>query len=807
MAMQEGDECDADSINEALGALNATGLFEKVDIARKGTVLVVTVKEHPIINKFQFEGNSKIKDAVIKKIVRLKEREILSPVKIKEIQQILLEVYRQHGLYNASVDQKIIKLDNNCVNLIFEINEGTAAGIGRIVFIGNDRVSAGKLRDVIYSKVKRWYRFFVTDDIFNSGRLDEDKAAIERYYHNDGYADARVVSAVAELARNKREFTLTFVVDEGEQYKFGDIRAKSHIAKLKDEDLKVDFYCKRGNVYNAGLIGVDNAAIVKKAGIRGFAAIKAEPDIKRNKETRTADVTFDIREGERIYISKIVIKGNVRTRDHIIRRELALEEGDAYNQALVALTENNLWGLGFFKAVNIEAVPDPNVDDKCILQITVEETSTGAITFSGSYSTQTGFGMDLGFEERNIFGSGKAFSLSVSSGKSLSGKGTEVDENGKVVARKSETKFKIFNNVSTSLSDPRLFGKDMEGSIGAFISHGGGFNSISSREMGFTLGISCKLSPKFSQRWSYIASKRDFNSVAGYASPVIKYMTMKEDKNAPGGVGDVYGKCGLSSIEHTIGYHTAFLTGLKGRFGASLSTGFAGLGGDAKYLKNRLFTTYVMPVTRKTDLQLSVSFGTLNRVGSKCPNIIDSFSLGMDSFRGFELSGLGPVAETRRRTVDKSLTHYVPGEYTMHRENIGATKQCVLSAEYSFPLGMPEELGVRGFVFSDVGSCWSAPCTGEKEKLFEKTGQYLKGKDGKPLKDENGKEFEEMKCEFDQTLAHHRVLDSKKIRVSAGLGVSFVTPIGPMHIAYAVPIRKEKYDEQFRVLIGCKTTY
>lgn len=800
LPIQEGDEIDDNSINEALKSLNNTGFFEEVHMDIKGTTLVVTVKECPMINKISFEGNSKLADRDIEKAIQIKSRETLSPAKIKEIQQGLLEAYRKMGRYNASVNPKVIKLDNNRVNLVFEINEGDSAGIERIVFIGNKTVSSSELRDVVYSKVKRWYRFFVTDDIYDQERLQEDKVAIARYYHDNGYANARIISGVAELSSNKKGFVLTFAIDEGEQYKFGDVKVKSSISKLSDKDLSDDFYCKKGEKFSSTLLEVDNATIAKNAGKKGFSAVKVEPKIEKDDKNKTVNVVFNVTEGEKIYISKIVIKGNTRTRDHVIRREIAIEEGDAYNQALINMAEGNLRSLGFFKVVNVETIPDPNAPDKCIVQVNVEETPTGEAMVAASYSTQDSLGLDLTYNERNFFGTGKTLSVFLGSSKSRTGKSYVTDDQGKERKVSRKSKFRFLNSVTVTATDPHFMDKDLEGSISAHRYQSSKWDCFTTKELGASLGLSYNLSQKWTQSWDYSASSRKFEDVSNDASPLIKYQVMKKDSSAPGGVSDARGaKCGLSAIKHTISYGTQFLTGLKGSFRTGLSTSFAGLGGDARHMKNDLFSNYVMPISRKTTLKLGVSCGLLTKVGSKTPNIIDSYSMGLDSFRGFDDCGFGPFAETIRQSYDSK------GKRHTYRcqDYIGAKKYWKGTAELSFPIGLPEELQFRGFVFSDIGTLWDAPEKGKKflvdqNKTVEQT-------------DKNKTKVENITCEFDKdprnAVISHKILDSKKVRASIGLGISFVTPFGPMKFTYAMPIRKEKYDEPFRFLIGFTTTF
>lgn len=764
LPIQVGDECDQDSINEALKALNKTGFFESIDIKIKGSVLQINVKEYPIINKISFEGNSKLSDSDIKKAIKLKSNEILSPAKIREVQQGLLATYRTMGRYNASVNPKIIKLNDNRVNLVFEIKEGNSAGIGRIIFVGNNNISSSELNDVIYSKVKRWYRFFVTDDIYDADRMQEDCQAIEKYYRDNGYANARVISNVAELSSDKKEFVLTFTIDEGSLSTFGNLSVKSHIKQVSDKGLSNDLYCKTGERFNESLLQFDSANIAKLISKRGISAIQVTPQLIKNPVKNTVDVIFNIEEGEKVYISKIIIKGNTKTRDYVIRREIILEEGDAYNKSFVDMTENKLRDLGFFQKVDIQALPDPNSPDKCILQVEVEETPTAEAMAAASYSTTDGIGIDLTYNEKNFFGTGKALSVFLGSSKSKVGKSREIGPDGRTHKVSRKERFRFLNNVQVAVSDPHIFGKDMEGSVAAHRYVSSSFDGFDVKELGGSLGLSYSLSSKLYQSWEYLAAKRKFDDVADNVSPIIRHQTMTDNYSKEG-------KCGISSLKHTIGFRENFYRGLKGRFDASLSTTVAGLGGNARHLKNEILTSYTMPVFRKSSLSLSLSAGLLSKLGGKQPHIVDSFQLGLESFRGFEYAGFGPFSETSYRGNKK------------RRDFIGATKYWKGTIEYTFPLGLPEELMFRGFAFSDFGTLWDAPDKGKG---------YI---------NPNGT------CTFDPNVTGHKILDNKKIRASVGFGISFVTPFGPLKLTYAIPVKKEKYDEQYRFLIGFSTTF
>lgn len=813
--IQIGDECGTETINEALKALKETNFFSDVKVRMSGSTVIVEVKESPIINKISFEGNSKLSDSDIKKAIKLGSHEPLSPAKVKEVQQALLQIYRKMGRYNATVKPKIIKLKENRVNLVYEIKEGVAAGISKIIFIGNDKIKSSDLRDVIHSKVKKWFRFFVTDDIYDADRLEEDKMIIEKYYHEQGYMDARVLSATAELAPNKSSFVLTFTIDEGNLYTFDSISVKSHLAKVTEQGLEKDLYCRKGDVYSASFIEADASRIARMVGQRGFPTVSVTPKITRNLAKNTVGVVFNITEGEKIYVSKIVISGNTKTRDHVIRREIVLQEGDAYNQSFVRMSESKIKDLGFFDKVDIQAIPDPNSPDKCILHVTVTEAPTAEAMANAAYSTTSGLGFDLQYNEQNFFGTGKTLSVFLGSSRTTSGKSRITKEDGSTGKDNSKAKFRFLNNVQVSVTDPHIFDKDMEGSVSFHRNVSSIFDGFNSNELGVGFGLSYELSRHWEQSWGYTLDRRKFQDVSKTASPIILAQVQKRDGDK---VSTKSATNILSELRHTIAYNTYFIRGLKGSMSVSLATSIAGFGGNARHIKNVLTGVYVMPVFRRTKLSFSLSTGMINKLGGKDPNIMDSFIYGADSFRGFEYAGVGPIASTLTQTNEKQIAAVIasnaaipPGgagpllpvpapAYRSQKDFLGAKKFWKGTIEYTFPLGLPEELQFRGFIFTDIGSLWSAP---------NKKNKYIEEQAGQPAIADSAKlEHDPIAFKMDEShVKGQKIFDKSKIRQSIGLGISFVTPFGPIKLTYAKPIQKGKYDEQQRFLLGFQSSF
>ncbi|MDR0695900.1 MAG: outer membrane protein assembly factor BamA [Holosporales bacterium] len=799
LPIQKGDECSVDDINAATKALNKTGFFEKVGVSVKGQKLLVKVKEYPTINKISYEGNSKLSDKTINDAIKLKPRETLSPAKIREIQQGLLEMYRKLGRHNASVNPKIIRLPDNRVNLVFEINEGTTAYIRRITFQGNNNISASTLKDVMQSKIYMWFRFFVTDDIHDPERFEEDKIAIEKYYRDNGYANARVVSATAELSTDRKSYHLNFVIEEGELFTFGSVSIKSRVSTLKADAIKKDFYARTNERYDASLIEADAVKISKQSLAFGVSAVNVVPKTTQNATKRTIDVVYELVESEKIYISKIVIKGNNKTRDHVIRREIGMEEGDMYNQTLAKEAENRLKNLGFFKKVELTNVQDPNSPDKYVLIVTVEETPTAEAMASASYSTTGGIGVELSYSEMNFFGTGKALSLFLGSGKAKSGTSRVETSDGKTTKVPRKDKFRIFNNVQATVSDPRLLDTDITGSVSGYRYVSSSWDCFDTKELGGSIGISYDLNSNFMQSWEYECASRKFDGVTDQASPLIKYQTLQGPDYK-----DRDGRCGLSAIKHTISYHTYFMRGLKGSFRIGLTTTWAGLGGKAKHLKNEIKATYKIPLFRKSVLTLSVSAGLLSKCGGRGPHIIDGFALGYESFRGFEYAGFGPMSATIRNSA-KSGDNTAGNK--LYRDYLGGRQYYMMVFEYMCSLGMPEELQLYGFVFTDIGTVRGAVYKGKDILVPNTNGETI---------EHNGEKYPKVTVEnksvtptvqIDETVVAHKILDRGKIRQSIGCGITLMTPFGPVKVTYAIPVRKEKYDEQYRLLIGFSSSF
>src|SRR5712691_3890300 len=377
---------DAYQIDEGVKALYATGLFQVIQPSIQGGRLILVVTENPVINRIAFEGNKKVKDEQLRGEIQSKERGTLSRPVVQADVTRLVEVYRRSGRFDIRIEPKIIELPNNRVDLVYEITEGAKTGVKTIEFVGNRAYSSYRLKDVIKTSETGILAFLQTGDIFDPDRVEADRELLRRFYLKHGYIDVRVVSAVGEYDPNRRGFVITFTIEEGEQYRIGTVDVQSSIRPLDASLVRARLRAFPGDVYNAEAVEKTVEDMTIEAAKRGFAFATVRPRATRDPATRTVNLIFSVDEGQRAYIERINIRGNTRTRDYVIRREFDLSEGDAYNRALVNRAERRLKNLSYFKSVKISTEPG-SAPDRVILNVDVEEQSTGEFSVSGGYST------------------------------------------------------------------------------------------------------------------------------------------------------------------------------------------------------------------------------------------------------------------------------------------------------------------------------------------------------------------------------------------------------------------------------------
>jgi outer membrane protein insertion porin family len=654
MLLTPGDLYDADRADRSLRTLFATGLFRDVRIARDGSRLVVEVQENPIINRVAFEGNRRVSDDVLNGEVQLRARSVMTPQLVQLDRQRILDLYARRGRFAARVEPKIIELDQNRVDLVFEIVEGEAALVARINFVGNTAFSDARLRDVISTREQAFYRFLSSSDTFDPDRLSFDRELLRRYYLRNGYPDVQIGNPTAELSPDRSGFFLTFPITEGERFTFGTVEITSAFQNLDTASLRRFLEVTSGSWYDGDAVERTAQALSDAANLRGFPFVDVQPQITRDVEGRRINLTFAINEAPRVFVERINIEGNTRTIDRVIRREFRLAEGDAFNAAQIRRSRERIRNLGFFSDVQIQNAQG-SAPDRTVLNTRVVERATGEISLGGGYSTDAGFLADFGIRERNFSGTG-------------------------IDARIAATIAQRRSQVDLSVTEPAFLDRNL--AVGADLFYVqrnlvniSGFNE---RRAGFALRMGYEFNERLRQSWSYSLVNREVFDIQPGSS---RFVTEQA------------GSTLLSQISQTLVYDTRD-NPIEARRGyvIRLGTDVAGLGGDVAYVRARADAALFLPLERAFGhqdyvLTISGSFGKLWDFDNSRPDrIVDRFFLGGENLRGFAIGGAGP-----RDLVT--------------RDALGGRLLWTQSTEFRFPLpGIPDEIGLLGRAFVDVGS-------------------------------------------------------------------------------------------------------
>ena len=646
MVVREGLAYSQQQVDQSLKTLYQTGLFADVQIQQANGVVTVKVVENPIINRIAFEGNSKTSDKTLTDEVQLKPRMVFTRSKVQSDVQRIIEIYRRSGRFAASVEPKTVQLAQNRVDLVFEINEGPTTGVSRIIFIGNKAFSDGTLRDKIATGESIWWNFLQTNDNYDPDRLTFDREQLRRYYLSQGYADFRVISAVAELAPDRSGFYITFTIEEGDKYDFGKVEIDTKLKDVPVGDLRQLIRFEGGDQYNAELIDKSVDALTLAAGTKGYAFVDIRPRVRRNKESKTVDVVFKIEEGPRVYIERINIVGNTRTLDKVIRREIRLVEGDAFNRVLINRSRSRIRGLGFFKKVEINEEPGSS-GDRTVLNVEVEEQSTGEFSISAGFSSADNVVGAVSLTEKNLLGRGQFLRLQVS----VSSIRQQVDlrfTEPYFLDRNMSAGFDLYNTHSVySESD---YEADIRG-VGL--------------RLGFPLSEYGRLGLRYTLRQDDIQSTNTLYQSPGVTTlSLVGFTYAYDEKDDP--------------IEP------------KNGFDLTWSGDVSGLGGDKKYLKTELSSNWYKRLWFD-DLVLNVAAtaGYIVAYGDETLELNDRFFKGGGSFRGFKTSGIGP----RDIAPDTGTPPSVGGEM-----------YAIGTVELRFPNFLPEELGIKTALFTDFGT-------------------------------------------------------------------------------------------------------
>ncbi len=788
-----GGRLDQGNIDDGLKALIETGLFQDVKINQAGGRLVVTVVENPVIGRVAFEGNKKIKDEQLTSEVQSKPRGTLSRPVVQSDAQRIADIYRHAGRYDVTVVPEIIEQPNNRVDLIFTITEGNKTGINSIEFVGNTTYSAYRLKDVIKTRESNLLSFLGGSDVYDQDRIEADRDLIRRYYLKHGFADVQVVAALTEYDPQRKGFLVTFKIEEGQQYRVASVNFQSSIPSLDGNALSRFSRVSVGSLYNAEALEKSVEEMQIEASRRGFAFAVVRPRGDRNFEAHTVSIVFAIDEGPRTYIERINVRGNTRTRDYVIRREFDLSEGDAYNRALVDRAERRLKNLDFFKSVKVSTEPGSS-SDRVILNVELEEKSTGDFSVSGGYSTTDGPLAEVSISERNLLGRGLYGKASVTYGEFARG-------------------------ISLSFVEPYLL--DYRVALGLdtyyreqlpnyFISYGTKTIGFSPR-IGLTLREDLSLQLRYSIYEQEITlpgflnncNNNPANGLPFNPSPAWVAANGASAAMALGAVdtmgmglwcyGDgeaslpvrkelAAGAAITSALGYSLDYNT--LDNNKNPTDGLLidfRQDFAGVGGNVTYLKSAMDAKYYTPLVADIVGLIHIQGGILNQVGNNPIRMLDNFQMGPNLVRGFAPNGIGP------RDINPYGT----------QDALGGTRYWGASLELQMPFWfLPKEMGLKGAVYADAGglSDYQGP-----------TNWNLTGEVNVPgcIPPINNPKL----APAPGTCLGLQMDNSNIVRTSVGVGLIWQSPFGPLRFDYAVPITKGPHDWVQQFMFGGGTQF
>lgn len=737
VAIAPGQYFDPEKIDISLKSLFGTGFFADVKFAQSGNSLIINVTENPTVNQVILEGQKALTTEKLEKEVQIKPRAWFTIGRIQADKKRLIEVYRNAGYFAAEINPKIVEKPQNRVDVIFEINEGPKTGVGAINIIGNNQYNDEQIKSLMATQESIWWKFLSSRDNYDPNKLEYDREQISKFYLNNGFYDFQITSATAELSPNQKNFLITFALDEGKKYKFGEVKINAKAERLNADALKGIVPIKSGSVYSRDQIEKAIETITFAAGSAGYAFVDVRPRENANPDDLTVDVVFDVDEGPRVYIDRIEIVGNTATLDHVIRRELKVAEGDAFNRVLLDSSKNRIKALGFFKEVEIEE-KKTSLPDRTVLEVSVEEQPTGELAFSLGYSSQYAYQFDISVTQRNLRGRGQFFRFNVSNSA-------------------------YQKNVDIRFTEPRFMGRNLAAGIDIF--------SVETDYLKYS---------------SFLSQTTGFGLRAGFPLAADKNLglnyTFRKDKVQIPGL-DCTGNNATSVMCFSAGNYTTSLFGynfnwdrrnspIKPTAGFYITAGqsIAGIGTGVKYIRNELDAAIYKGLFPGWVLSGKLSLGYIDSYGNDTVRIRDRFFKGGQEFRGFKIAGLGPRIIQAVRAVDSTKPSGYADEVRYdYLQALGGKIFGVGTIELSVPTPLPESYKISSALFLDVGTLGKID---DKEQYIYDVGPGV----------------------------YQTVRDGLALRASAGLSVFWESPFGPVRFDFSYPIAKTEYDrtETFR---------
>ncbi|MCY4287813.1 MAG: outer membrane protein assembly factor BamA [Aestuariivita sp.] len=702
--LEIGEIFTEEDLGEAYRRILESGLFETVEMRVTGGAVEITVTEFPTINRLAFEGNRRIDDEDLASFIESAPRQVFNPSVAERDANTIAEAYAQQGRISTRVQPRIIRRSDNRVDLIFEIAEAGPIEIERVSFLGNRQYSDRRLRRVIQTKQANILRSFLRSDTFVEDRIEFDKQVLRDFYLARGFIDFRVVSTNVELTEERDAFFLAINIQEGQQFRFGDITVISDYTGVDAQPYQKVLRIRPTGIYSPTLVENSIARMERLAVTQGVDFLRVEPRVTRNDRDLTLDLEFVISRGERIFVERIDIRGNSTTLDRVIRQQFRIVEGDPFNPREIRASAERIRALGFFSDAEVEA-REGSAPDRVVIEVDVEEQPTGSLSLGGAYSRNDGFGVLIGLEESNFLGRGQrlAFDWSTASDSQV---------------------------YTVGFTEPQLLGQDviLDLALG-YTEEDSDFASFDSTRSYFRPSLTFPLTQRnrLQLRYFYDDSRMVERSFGGSGAVISNEVALGDRVS--------------SGIGYRISYDSR-RTGLNPNAGilAQFGQELAGIGGDTEYIKTsgRLLSRTLV-FGEEVVLRASVEAGVLTWLGDGVSRTTDRFFLSSARLRGFEPAGVGPRDQSNKNS-----------------DALGGNYFSVARFEAEFPLGLPEEIGVRGGAFYDVGNLW------DLDKVNTADGEIV-GADG-------------------------------ALRQVIGVSLLWDTPIGPLRFNFSNAVSKEDYD-------------
>ena len=809
--LRVGQPYTQESLDQALRDLYETELFADVQIRNDNGALIVEVKENPVINRIVLEGNKRLKEDKIRPEIKLAPRQIYTRSKVRADVARIVELYRRQGRFAATIEPKMVQLDQNRVDIVFEISEGPKSKVRQINIIGNEKFKDGELRSQMVTKQSRWFRIFSSGTSYDPDRLAYDQQKLRQFYLTEGYADFRVISAVAELTPDKQDFIITYVVEEGDRYKFGDVKVESDIRDLSGDSLTKRLPMKKGDWYNAKQVEDTVDTLSETAGLFGYAFADVSPDFNRDKDSLTMGINFRIANAPRVYVERVDINGNTLTQDKVVRREFRLAEGDAFNSFLVKRSKDRINSLGFFQEkLDIEQKPG-SAPDRIVLETNVQEKSTGELSLSAGYSSLERFIIAASITQRNFRGKGQELRTSVNYSaysKSVEVGFTEPYFMDKNIALGGDIYRRDLNSFRYLTSNTRDTTYE-QSTTGFQIRAGVPITEYMSLALRYTLNF------------DDVTLDKDTYYTDGSCDPLLagRYLC------------DAIGKRTTSMVGYSLIYDTRDnrIRATRGQ-NVTLSQDFAGLGGSVKYVRTRLSASKYVPLGAGFIFSLSAEGGYIHSLegtrrdatGQEVDPIrlTDRFFLGEPQIRGFDIRGVGPRVKryylTAQTDADGNTTYVRNNSNNNVTDDaLGGRVYYMARAEVEIPLGSgAREMGLRPSIFVDAGAvaglknpgtinfagyCTVTTGTGDTATSSTVRAPSVGNCDTPAVGSTAtyaGGAFEE-----------EYLGDTLSPRLSVGFGVNWNSPFGPFRIDIAKALLKQPGDDNKLITFNVGTQF